>query len=187
MPSKCPARPLLLPLSPIFGGIVRFRNLLYDRGICKTSAFEIPTICVGNISVGGTGKTPHTEYLTKLLQKQHKLAVLSRGYKRKTKGFVLASKDSRVEDIGDEALQMAGKFPGITVAVHENRVKGMQLLLEARPEIQVVLLDDAFQHRRLKAGLSIVLTDYGRPVDLVYQQICCDLRKFLAAYCSTFR
>lgn len=164
MPSKCPARPLLLPLSPIFGVIVRFRNLLYDRGICKTSAFEIPTICVGNISVGGTGKTPHTEYLTKLLQKQYKLAVLSRGYKRKTKGFVLASKDSRVEDIGDEALQMAGKFPGITVAVHENRVKGMQLLLEARPEIQVVLLDDAFQHRRLKAGLSIVLTDYGRPV-----------------------
>lgn len=164
MPPKHPARPALLPLSWIFGGIVRFRNFLYDRGFCRISTFGIPTICVGNISVGGTGKTPHTEYLTNLLQEQYRLAVLSRGYKRKTKGFVLAAKDSGVEDIGDEALQIAGKFPGITVAVHENRVKGMQLLLKARPEIQVVLLDDAFQHRRLKAGLSIVLTDYGRPV-----------------------
>ncbi|MDD2560617.1 MAG: tetraacyldisaccharide 4'-kinase [Bacteroidales bacterium] len=164
MPPKRPARPALLPLSRIFGGIVRFRNLLYDRGLCKISTFEIPSICLGNISVGGTGKTPHTEYLSNLLQEKYKLAVLSRGYKRKTKGFVLAAKDSRVQDIGDEALQIAGKFPGITVAVHENRVKGMQLLLQAKPEIQVVLLDDAFQHRRLKAGLSIVLMDYGRPV-----------------------
>ncbi len=164
MPPKRPARPLLLPLSRIFGGIVRFRNFLYDKGVCKVSTFGIPSICVGNISVGGTGKTPHTEYLTNLLQEQYKLAVLSRGYKRKTKGFVLATKDSRVQDIGDEALQIAGKFPGISVAVHENRVKGMQLLLKTKPETEVVLLDDAFQHRRLKTGLSIVLMDYGRPV-----------------------
>ncbi|MDD4641483.1 MAG: tetraacyldisaccharide 4'-kinase [Bacteroidales bacterium] len=164
MPPKHPARPALLPLSWIFGGIVRFRNFLYEKRACRVSTFGVPTICIGNISVGGTGKTPHTEYLTTLLQGRYKLAVLSRGYKRKTKGFVLAGKDSTVEDIGDEALQIAGKFPEITVAVHENRVKGMELLLKARPEIQLVLLDDAFQHRRLKAGLYIVLMDYGRPV-----------------------
>lgn len=163
-----PARPALLPLSLIFGGIVRLRNYMYDRGVCRISSFDTPSICIGNISVGGTGKTPHTEYLVRLLQKEHKVAVLSRGYKRKTKGFVLSATHSSLHEVGDEALQIAQKFPEITVAVHENRVKGMQQLLKVRPEIEVVLLDDAFQHRRLKAGLSIVLLDYGRPVHKDY-------------------
>lgn len=154
-------RMLLFPFSVLYGGIVTLRNLLFDAGILKATSFDMPIICVGNLSVGGTGKTPQIEYLIRLLQNDYKVAVLSRGYKRKSKGFVLAKKKSKVSDLGDEPFQYHKKFDKIKVAVDGNRVEGVQKLLEKKPNTQIVLLDDAYQHRKIKAGYQVLLTSYS--------------------------
>lgn len=156
----------LLPFSWLYGLGVRVRNLLFDAGVLKSRLFDTPTICVGNLTVGGTGKTPHVEYLIRLLSPNHKVAVLSRGYKRKTKGYVLADRQSTALDIGDEPCQMKTKFPSLTVAVSEDRCKGIcQIETDKRTrQTEVILLDDAFQHRYVKASLTILLMDYHRPI-----------------------
>ena len=137
------------------------RNVLFDWGLIKSKSFREHTICVGNLSVGGTGKTPHIEYLIRLLKGQHVIATISRGYKRKTSGFVLATHESTVDQIGDEPKQFKTRFPDVQVAVDGNRVSGIKKLMAGNEKPDVVLLDDAFQHRRLKPGLSILLTDYS--------------------------
>ena len=154
----------LYPASWIYGAGVWLRNKLFDWGFYKERSFNLPVICVGNITVGGTGKTPHTEYLIKLLQKKHQVAVLSRGYKRKSKGFVLAQADTPVHQIGDEPYQMKQKFPNIHMAVDADRCHGIEELCKdsVAPGTEVILLDDAFQHRYVKAGLNILLVDYNR-------------------------
>lgn len=154
----------LLPLSYLFGLGVGLRNRLFDWGVLPSVSFDIPIICVGNLTVGGTGKTPHTEYLVSILHKKFNVAVLSRGYKRKSKGFVLATKETKVTEIGDEPYQIFQKFTNITVAVCESRRVGITKLLELNPKIDVVILDDAFQHRYVKPGLSILLMDYNRKI-----------------------
>ena len=152
----------LLPLSWIYGSIVRFRNWLFDIGLKKSQSFSIPIISVGNITVGGSGKTPHVEYLIRLLHDKVKIAVLSRGYKRKTSGYVLADKNTTMSEIGDEPFQMHSKFDDIYVAVDAKRVRGIEKLQNEEPtkDVDVVLLDDAFQHRYVKPGINILLVDY---------------------------
>lgn len=156
----------LLPFSLLYGIGVAIRNLLFELHVLKSTQFPIPVICVGNITVGGTGKTPHTEYLIQLLEQEFNIAVLSRGYKRKSKGFVLASSHTAVDQLGDEPYQMKKKFPDIHMAVDRDRCHGIEEL--TAPEnglaIDVILLDDAFQHRYVKPGLSVVLIDYNRPI-----------------------
>ncbi len=153
----------LYPASWLYGAVVKLRNKLFDWGYLRSKSFDIPVICIGNIAVGGTGKTPHTEYLIKLLREEFNVATLSRGYKRSTKGYILADATSTAQSIGDEPLQIQSKYPRIRVAVDENRCHGIeQLLTLKQPEVEVVLLDDAFQHRYVKAGINILLTDYHR-------------------------
>ena len=157
----------LLPLSWLYGLGVGFRNLLFEMNILKSRSFSIPVISVGNITVGGTGKTPHVEYLIRLLKKDLHVAVLSRGYKRKTKGFLLATKDTPMQDIGDEPYQMKQKFKEIDVAVDSKRTRGIDNITSGAytdKAADVILLDDAFQHRYVKPGLSILLVDYHRQV-----------------------
>ncbi len=156
----------LLPLSWIYGFFVRLRNTLFDVGALKSRSFTVPTIAVGNITVGGTGKTPHVEYLIRLLQDKFRVAVLSRGYKRKSSGFILADDTSTVASIGDEPYQMKQKYPAVTVAVDKNRCHGIDRLTDDSivKDIDVVLLDDAFQHRYIKPGINILLVDYHRLV-----------------------
>ena len=156
----------LLPLSWIYGFFVRLRNTLFDVGALKSRSFTVPTIAVGNITVGGTGKTPHVEYLIRLLQDKFRVAVLSRGYKRKSSGFILADDTSTVASIGDEPYQMKQKYPAVTVAVDKNRCHGIERLTDNSivKDIDVVLLDDAFQHRYIKPGINILLVDYHRLV-----------------------
>jgi len=151
-------------LSLVYGVITSVRNRLYDLKLIKSVGFDIPVISVGNITVGGTGKTPHTEYLIRLLKSSFRIAVLSRGYKRKSKGFLMVETTSDALLSGDEPLQIKRKFPGVTVAVCENRVDGMRELLKEGPLPDVVLLDDAFQHRKIFAGIHIVLIDYNNPL-----------------------
>ncbi|KGO93454.1 tetraacyldisaccharide 4'-kinase [Flavobacterium subsaxonicum] len=153
-------RKLLLPFSIIYWLITALRNLLYNNGIFKSYAFPLPIIAIGNLSTGGTGKTPQTEYLIRLLADKYKIATLSRGYKRKSKGFVLAGSDSNADILGDEPYQFYSKFSTISVAVDADRKNGIeQLLSKTNPD--VILLDDAYQHRRVKAGFYILLTAYG--------------------------
>jgi tetraacyldisaccharide 4'-kinase len=152
---------ILFPFSIIYGIITGIRNWLFDQSILPSTSFDIPTISVGNLAVGGTGKTPHTEYILSILQSEWKSSMLSRGYKRKTKGFILADQKSNSQILGDEAFQIYQKFPKVTVAVDEKRVHGVNRLLELIPDIQLVVLDDAFQHRYIQAGLSILLTDFS--------------------------
>lgn len=154
-------RYILFPFSILYGGAVRLRNKLFDKKILRSSEFNFPVICIGNLAVGGTGKTPMTEYLIRLLRSKYKVATLSRGYKRKTKGFAIANDQTTAIEIGDEPMQLHLKFPEVTVAVDEERVVGIPLILQAHPETGVILLDDAFQHREVKAGLNILLTDYN--------------------------
>ena len=154
----------LLPASWIYGFGVAVRNRMFDGGLLGSRRFDIPVISVGNLAVGGTGKTPHVEYLVRLLQSSRHVAVLSRGYKRKTSGFVLAGTESTALDIGDEPMQIHRKFPDITVAADADRCHGIDTLLST-PETRdtdVVLLDDAYQHRYVKPGLSILLMEYSR-------------------------
>jgi tetraacyldisaccharide 4'-kinase len=157
-------RPALLPFAFFYGLAVLLRNWLFDIRILKSKKFKIPVISVGNITVGGTGKTPHVEYLVDLLRKEYSLAVLSRGYKRKTKDFRFASKRSPIKEIGDEPLQIKLKFPTVPVAVERDRVKGIKKLMHSIHDLEVVILDDAYQHRKVKPGLSILLIDYNRPI-----------------------
>ncbi|MDR1682803.1 MAG: tetraacyldisaccharide 4'-kinase [Candidatus Symbiothrix sp.] len=151
----------LLPLSWLYGSIVFLRNKLFDWGILSSASFYIPVISIGNLAAGGTGKTPHTEFLIRLLSKKYRVAVISRGYKRKTKGFVLADEQANAQTIGDEPFQMHRKFPNIMLAVDANRRRAIRKLSEKQPD--VILLDDAFQHRFVKPSLSILLTDSNRP------------------------
>ena len=161
----------LRPLSWLYGLGVGFRNMLFDMGILKSRAYKVPVISVGNITVGGTGKTPHVEYLISLMKDKMKVAVLSRGYKRKSKGFVLAGKDTTMKEIGDEPFQMMQKFPDITVAVDKKRTRGIDKLTSGEyvDDIDIVLLDDAFQHRYVKPGINILLVDYHRLI--IYDEL----------------
>jgi tetraacyldisaccharide 4'-kinase len=156
-----PVRMLLLPFSLIYGLVVFIRNWLFDKNLLRAAVFNLPVICIGNIAVGGTGKSPMVEFLIGKLQGSFRLAVLSRGYKRKTSGYALATKESTALEIGDEPMQFFNKFPDLTVAVGEERVVAIPQLLHDKPDTQVILLDDAFQHRWVKAGFNIVLTDYN--------------------------
>ncbi|RZK49213.1 MAG: tetraacyldisaccharide 4'-kinase [Pedobacter sp.] len=151
-------RLFLWPFSLLYGGIIYFRNKAYDWGILKSYSFSKPIICIGNLAVGGAGKTPATEYMVELL-KGYKLAILSRGYGRKTKGFILAQTGMDASQIGDEPKQYLDKFPQVTVAVCEDRVKGVQQLIQ---DHDIILLDDAYQHRRIKAGFQILLFEFEK-------------------------
>lgn len=153
-------RYLLWPFSFIYGQLVFLRNKFFDWNISKSSAFNFPLICVGNLAVGGTGKTPMTEYIVSVLRHRYKTATLSRGYKRKTKGFAIADERTTAIDIGDEPMQFHRKFPDVTVAVGEERLVAIPQLLHLKPETRVIVLDDAFQHRPVRAGLNILLTEY---------------------------
>lgn len=144
----------------MYGIIILVRNKLFDWEIISQTSFNIPTIVIGNLSVGGSGKTPLTEYLIRLLSNKE-ITTLSRGYKRKTSGFILASKTSTSYEIGDEPLQLYRKFNSLNVAVCENRVKGVSEILKSKPSTKVILLDDAFQHRAIKPGLNILVTDFN--------------------------
>src|ERR671912_837785 len=154
-------RILLLPFALLFGFVVIIRNWLYDKNIFKSAQFGLPLISVGNLSVGGTGKSPMVEFLVLHLKGRFKVATLSRGYKRKTRGYALANENTTAIDIGDEPMQFYKKFPDIPVAVGEERIVAIPQLLHDRPETEVIILDDAFQHRSVLAGLNIVLTDYN--------------------------
>jgi tetraacyldisaccharide 4'-kinase len=154
-------RVLLFPFAVLYGLVIFIRNRLFDQGRVKYATFNFPLICVGNIAVGGTGKSPMVEYLVDLLHAQFKVGTLSRGYKRKTKGYVLASKTTSALEIGDEPMQFHLKFPNVPVAVGEERLVGIPYLLQDHPDLQVIVLDDAFQHRTVKAGMNILLTDYS--------------------------
>ncbi|MCU0396415.1 MAG: tetraacyldisaccharide 4'-kinase [Chitinophagaceae bacterium] len=156
-------RLLLFPFSLVYGLAVYVRNRLYDWQWFKSASFNLPMICVGNLSVGGTGKSPMTEMLTDWLRQDFKVATLSRGYKRKTKGYLLADATTTALEIGGEPMQFHLKFPEVAVAVGEERLEAIPQLLHDRPETQVVILDDAFQHRRVVAGMNILLTEYGNP------------------------
>lgn len=151
---------LLYPFSLLYGLIMAIRNWLYDLKVFKSTGFDIPVISIGNLSTGGTGKTPHIEYIVKLLSDKYSLATLSRGYGRKSKGFLSGDKYSTSYDIGDEPMQFINKFEDVNVCVDANRVHGIKELTFRYPNVDVVLLDDAFQHRAVKPGLSILLTDF---------------------------
>lgn len=156
--------PWLIPFSWIYGAGVNIRNFLFDWKILRSKSFDLPVISVGNITVGGSGKTPHVEYLIRLLQDKYRVAVLSRGYKRRSKGFILADAKHRIEDVGDEPYQLKKKFGQIHVAVDADRCHGIETLrsLSETKDTQVILLDDAYQHRYVKPGINILLVDYHR-------------------------
>lgn len=154
-------RILLFPFAVLYGFVTAVRNLLYDKGLLKSHSFDTPVIAVGNLSVGGTGKTPQIEYLIRLLSPHHKIATLSRGYKRKSKGFVMADPNATAGSLGDEPYQLHLKFPEVIVAVDADRKNGIERLLSLQNPPGVILLDDAFQHRKVKAGFYILLTAYG--------------------------
>ena len=152
-------RILLFPFSLLYGLVIIVRNYLYDKQVLRSAGFNLPMICIGNLSVGGTGKSPMVEYLLYLLQHQYRVATLSRGYKRKTKGYALAQAQTTALEIGDEPMQFHTKFPNVAVAVGEARIEAVPQLLHDRPDTQVIILDDAFQHRSISAGLNVLLTD----------------------------
>jgi tetraacyldisaccharide 4'-kinase len=150
-------RKILFPFSILYDGVTRFRNSLYENGIIKSEKFDLPVICVGNLNVGGTGKSPMIEFLIKHLSKDYKIAVLSRGYKRKTKGYLEVQLTHNALEVGDEPLQFKKKFPKVTVAVDADRRNGIKNLKDS---VDVILLDDAFQHRKVKPSYAILLTAY---------------------------
>lgn len=153
-------RYLFFPFAILYGIITSIRNFFFDIGFLKSYSFDVPVIAVGNLSVGGTGKTPQIEYLIRLLSPNYKIATLSRGYKRKSEGFILADETSNAENLGDEPFQIHQKFPNIKVAVDANRKNGIKQLLKFKDKPNVILLDDAFQHRKVKAGFYILLSAY---------------------------
>ena len=155
-------REILTPLSVLYEKITALRNKAYDKEILPVTRFDMPVISVGNLSTGGTGKTPQVEYLIRLLQSDYKLAVLSRGYKRKCKGFLIAGAEASADLIGDEPMQFHLKFPEVIVAVDSDRVNGIKQLRTLKNPPDVIILDDAFQHRSIRAGFNILLTDYAK-------------------------
>ncbi|HEY8387879.1 MAG TPA: tetraacyldisaccharide 4'-kinase [Parasegetibacter sp.] len=177
-----PVRILLIPFSLLTYLYIWIRNKLYDKKIIHSASFNLPIICVGNLSVGGTGKSPMVEYLIRLLKADYRIATLSRGYKRKTAGFAIADETSTALDIGDEPMQFHIKHPDIAVAVGEERIVAIPQLLHDRPEVEVILLDDAFQHRPVKAGLNILLTDYNNLFTRDWYLPTGDLRDEKASY-----
>ena len=154
-------RKILFPFAILYGFITSIRNFLFDKGFLKSYSFDLPVIAVGNLSVGGTGKTPQIEYLIRLLSHKYNVATLSRGYKRQSDGFVLANSNSDARQLGDEPFQFYQKFKNVQVAVDANRKNGIEQLLSLSNPPEVILLDDAFQHRKVKAGFYIMLTSYG--------------------------
>jgi tetraacyldisaccharide 4'-kinase len=156
-----PIRILLFPLSLVYALIVKARNWFFDKRILPSASFNLPVICVGNLAVGGTGKSPMVEWLVAGLKGRFAVAILSRGYKRKTRGYALADETTTALDIGDEPMQFHCKFPDVAIAVGEERMVAIPQLLHDRPGTQAIILDDAFQHRAVKAGLNILLTDYS--------------------------
>lgn len=156
-----PIRILLFPFSLVYAAVIWLRNRLFDKKILPSTTFNLPIICVGNLSSGGTGKSPLIEKLIGFLKDQYKVAVLSRGYKRKTQGYALANPSTTALEIGDEPFLFYKKFPDVTITVGEERIVAIPQLLHDKPETQVILLDDAFQHRSVVAGLNIILTDYN--------------------------
>jgi tetraacyldisaccharide 4'-kinase len=154
-------RIVLLPFAIAYGAVIIIRNWLFDKKYLHSATFNFPLICVGNIAVGGTGKSPMVEYLIQLLHPQFKIATLSRGYKRKTKGYALANASTTALDIGDEPMQFHSKFPDVAVAVGEERLVAIPQLLHDKPTLDAIILDDAFQHRTVNAGLNILLTEYS--------------------------
>ncbi|MFH4967822.1 tetraacyldisaccharide 4'-kinase [Gaetbulibacter sp. M240] len=157
-------RYLLFPFVPIYYVVTWLRNKLFDIGVLSQKKYDFPVICVGNLSVGGTGKTPMIEYLIRLLMDDYKVATLSRGYKRKTKGFQLADSSSTAQSLGDEPFQFFNKFKNaVQVAVDTKRSHGIGQLLKTDQKPDVILLDDAYQHRKVKAGFNILLTTYANP------------------------
>ena len=172
------ARFLLFPFAILYTFIVLIRNKMFDWGLLKSRSFDTPLIGVGNIRIGGTGKTPMSEYLIEFLSDNFQVAFISRGYKRKTKGFVFSSTNTPPHEIGDEAYQIKKKFKEISVAVDENRPHGIEQLLKTKPETDVVILDDCFQHRYVKPGINILLTEYGKPLFRDYPLPMGDLREY---------
>jgi tetraacyldisaccharide 4'-kinase len=154
-------RILLLPFAVLYGIVVMIRNWLYDKNHFKSAAFNFPLICIGNLAVGGTGKSPMVEYMVRLLKHEFEIGTLSRGYKRKTQGYALANDTTTALDIGDEPMQFHLKFPDVAVAVGEERLVAIPQLLHDRPNLQAIILDDAFQHRMVRAGFNILLTEYS--------------------------
>ena len=154
-------RYLFFPLALIYNGVIWLRNILYDKNILKSVSFNFPLICIGNLATGGTGKTPMVEYLIRFLKPNYKIATLSRGYKRKTTGFAIADKNTTALDIGDEPMQLHQKFKDILIAVCEERIEAVPQLLQQKPDTEVIILDDAFQHRQVRAGMNILLTEYA--------------------------
>jgi len=175
-------RILLLPLALIYWLAVAIRNWLYDRNLLKSVSFGLPVICVGNVSVGGTGKSPMVEYIIMNLKDRFRLATLSRGYKRRTKGYSLANDNTTALDIGDEPMQFHVKFPDIPVAVGEERIVAIPQLLHDRPVTQAIILDDAFQHRAITAGLNILLTDCNNLFTRDFYMPTGDLRDLRSSY-----
>ena len=154
-------RVLLLPFALLYGVVVYVRNWLYNKQYLKSVQFNIPMICVGNLSLGGTGKSPMVEYLLSILSDDYKIATLSRGYKRRTKGYALAGVNTTALEIGDEPMQFHIKYPNVSVAVGERRIEAIPQLIQDVPDLAAVILDDAFQHREIIAGLNILLTDFS--------------------------
>ena len=175
-------RILLLPFALLYWLGIAIRNWLYNKNIIESTSFGLPLICVGNLSVGGTGKSPMVEYLVSNLKTDYKVATLSRGYKRKTKGYALADEKTTALEIGDEPMQFHLKFPDVPVAVGEERIVAIPQLLHDKPEIQVIILDDAFQHRAIKAGLNILLTDYNNLFTRDFYLPTGDLRDLKSSY-----
>jgi tetraacyldisaccharide 4'-kinase len=175
-------RILLLPFALLYWLGIAIRNWLFDKNIFKSTGFALPLICVGNLSVGGTGKSPMVEYLINRLQGRFKVATLSRGYKRKTKGYALADENTTALEIGDEPMQFHLKFPDVPVAVGEERMVAIPQLLHDRPNTQAIILDDAFQHRSVKAGLNILLTEYNNLFTRDFYLPTGDLRDLKGSY-----
>jgi len=154
-------RKLLLPLSYLYGAAASLRNFLYNTGILMSEKFAVPVICIGNLNAGGTGKTPHVEYIIRLLKDKFTIATLSRGYGRSSTGFLFAKPEMNAEMLGDEPLQYFLKYPEVIVSVSESRAGGIKRILSKHPGIEAILMDDALQHRSVKAGLNILITDYS--------------------------
>ena len=175
-------RILFLPFAILYWVIIWVRNFFYDKDIFKSSSFGLPIICVGNLSLGGTGKSPMVEFLVAHLKDKFKVATLSRGYKRKTTGYALANENTTALDIGDEPMLFHLKFPGVPVAVGEERLVAIPQLLHDRPDTQAIILDDAFQHRAINAGFNILLTDYNNLFTRDFYLPTGDLRDLKSGY-----
>lgn len=175
-------RIFLFPFALLYWLVIAIRNWLYNKKILRSASFAFPLICIGNLSVGGTGKSPMVEYLVRLLKNEFKVATLSRGYKRRTKGYALANKESTALEIGDEPMQFYIKFPDVPVAVGEERMDAIPQLLHDRPGTEAIILDDAFQHRAIKAGLNILLTEYGNLFTRDFYLPTGDLRDLKSEY-----